>query len=117
MTEATQLNPAVEQQLQIAPALVEAVREDPELLTQVTRAQLAVVQDRLVKKVLSDPDASVAQLAAVHERLAKGAKTETKEQGGPKTASVVINFIRGGGREGVTIEGTATAVSDGSTTD
>ena len=86
---------ATKKSLALAPALVEACQEDPEVLVALTRAQLAVVQDRMVKGLLSDPNASIAQYSTVHERLSKNARLESKEaQGGAAGGgfSVVINL-------------------------
>lgn len=109
------LTPAMAEAIKMPPALVQAIQEDPELLVELTRGQLALVQDRMIRKALADPEISLAQLAVVHERLSKNARLEPKEgapgagAGAPK---VVINIIRGSGRPGVTIEGTAAVVAE-----
>lgn len=90
-----QLNPNTEQAISLPPALVEAVQENPELLTELTRGQLAVVQDRMVQRVLKDPQASIAQLATVHKALSDNAHLKKAETVGPTGGTqVVINFIR-----------------------
>lgn len=110
--DTTPLNPALDKAIAMPPALVEAIEKDPELLVQLTRGQLAIVQDRLVRRALTDPQITIAQLAAVHEALAKQASLKGGQQplagaGGPQ---VVINFIRAPGKAPVTIEGTAVPV-------
>lgn len=90
----------------VAPALVEAVQKNPDLLREITLGQLMIVQDRMVRKVLTDPEASAAALALVHERLSKNAKVEAPVQTGGQ--QVIINLIRGKGKEAVTIEGQTT---------
>lgn len=108
-----QIPPAVDKHVSVPPQLVEAVQEDPELLVKLTRSQMAVVQDRMVRRVLEDADVSLSALAAVHERLSKGARIEAKEQAqGAGGAQVVINFHRHSGRDTVTIEGSSTEVKD-----
>ena len=103
----TQLDPATKQHLALPPALVEAVQDDPELLVQLTRGQLAVIQDKMVQKVISDPDVSVGALATVHERLSKNARMEKGEiVAGGGGAAVVINFVVGGKKETLTIDNT-----------
>lgn len=109
----TGLNPAEAKPLELAPALIEAVQEDPELLVHITRSQLAVVQDRMVKKLLENKDASMAQYAAVHEQLSKNARIKEAPAGAGGQSGgtqVVINFIRAPGHEKVVIEGQSTVV-------
>lgn len=99
------LNPNTQQAIHMPPALVEAVQESPELLTQLTRGQLAVVQDRMVQKVLGDPTASVSALVTVHKALSDNAQLKKTEAGtGAAGAQVVINFIRSAGKETLTID-------------
>jgi hypothetical protein len=103
--EVEPLNPNTQQAISLPPALVEAVQENPELLTELTRGQLAVVQDRMVQKVLGDPAASVAMLTAVHKALSDNAQLKPQAGAvGGGGAQVVINFIRAPGKETVTIE-------------
>jgi hypothetical protein len=88
------VSPAASAAIRVAPALVTAVQEDPDALTKLTRGQLLLVQDRMVRKVLSDPDASATALAVVHERLSKNARLEP-EKGAENRGtgfSVVINL-------------------------
>ncbi len=77
----------------LSPAFVTEVQDDPELLVRLTRGQLAIVQDRMVRKLLGNPDASSAQFAVVHEALSKNAKI-TKSEGATSGQgfSVVINL-------------------------
>jgi uncharacterized protein YlzI (FlbEa/FlbD family) len=104
--EIAPLTPAEEHNLTLHPAAIEQATENPEVLIQMTRAQLAIVQDRMVRKVLGDASSSVTQLAVVHERLSKNAELAPKgPTGGPGAgAQVVINFVRGAGKEKVVIE-------------
>lgn len=90
------LNPNTQQAISLPPALVEAVQENPELLTELTRGQLAVVQDRMVQRVLGDPGASITALATVHKALSENAQLKKAEAavGGVSGTQVVINFIR-----------------------
>ena len=99
------LNPNTQQAISLPPALVEAVQENPELLTQLTRGQLAVVQDRMVQKVLGDPQASVGALATVHKALSDNAQLKKNDAAATAAGTqVVINFIRAPGKETVTID-------------
>ena len=93
MTEHKPLTPAEAAHTELHPALVEAARDDPELLVKISRAQLAVVQDRMVNKLLDNPEASAAQYALVHERLSKNAQLEPKNGSAQQGAgfSIIIN--------------------------
>jgi hypothetical protein len=87
------LTPAEAQHTTLHPAIVEAARDDPDVLVQLSRAQLAVVQDRMVNKLLDNPEASASQYALVHERLSKNAQLEPKNGQAQQGAgfSIVIN--------------------------
>lgn len=98
-------NKAVAQTVALHPAIVEDVAVNPEKLVELTRSQLAIVQDRMVRKILTDPQATIGQFANVHERLSKNANL-TPQQAVGGSAQVVINFIRAG-KEPVTIEAQA----------
>lgn len=86
------------------PALVEAAQEDPEVLTKLTRGQLAVIQDRMVRRVLADQDVSVGALVSVHDALAKNARLKPEATAASAGGQVVINFIVGGKKEQLTID-------------
>lgn len=104
--ELEELPPATKDHITLEPALVEAAQEDPEVLVGLTRGQLAVVQDRMVRKVLGDRDATVTALATVHRALSENA--QLKPQPGVHAGSggqVVINFIVGGKKEPLVIDG------------
>jgi hypothetical protein len=105
--------PAELASVELHPATVQKVQESPEELARIARGQLAIVQDRMVRKVLANPDATIGQYVTVHERLAKVARIEGNQQapasGGQQ---VVINIIRAAGRERVTIEGEAKRVEE-----
>lgn len=95
--------------LSLPPALVEAVQDDPELAVGLARSQLLLVQDKMVQKLLDDPEATVSQYAVVHERLQKTARIEPeKNQGGGSGNQITINFIRSDGREKVVIDAGST---------
>jgi hypothetical protein len=96
--------------VQLPPALVEMIQDDPELLVKFSRGQLAIVQQRMVQMLLGNKDATVAAYVQVHERLSKNARIEPKEGVTGGAQQVVINIIRGGGRAPVTIEGDAVKV-------
>lgn len=101
-----ELDPAVDAHISMPPALVEAVQEDPELLAKLTRGQLAVVQDRMVRNVLGNPDTTIGQLATVHKALSDNAQLKPAPgQGGAAAGTqLVINFIVGGKKEQLTID-------------
>lgn len=99
-----QLDPATEAHIHMPPALVQAAQDDPEVLVKLTRGQLAVVQDRMVQKVLTEADTSLSALATVHERLSRNAKIEKADVVGGAGAAVVVNFIVGGKKEVLTID-------------
>lgn len=112
--ELEQLPEATRHHIAMEPALVEAVQENPELLAQLTRGQLAVVQDRLVTRVLNNPDSSIAQLAQVHAALSSNAQLKPAagaSAGG--SAQVVINFMIGGKKEPLVIDGQTGNVTPG----
>lgn len=109
------ISPALAAAIAMPPALVEAIEKDPELLVALTRGQLAIVQDRLVRKALTDPEITLSQLAAVHEALTKNAQLKSPQQPlpfGVAGPQVIINFIRAPGKAPVTIEGKATVVPE-----
>lgn len=93
-TPLVSLPPAASHAIKIDPALVEAVQDEPEILTRLTRGQLMLVQDRMVRKVMGDPDASATALAVVHERLSKNAKLDPENAAVGKGTgfTVVINL-------------------------
>ena len=119
MSDALELeavDPTALSKVAMPPALVEAIQNDPELLVALARGQLSLVQDRMVRKVLNDPHATAAAMAVVHERLSKIARVDggAAPAGHGGSAQVVINIIRRSGSKGLTIEGQATKVTDGS---
>lgn len=96
--------------LKLAPADIEALQDDPDALAQLSRAQLALVQTTMVHKLLVNPDSTPSQFAQVHERLTKTAKLEGKEGANTGGTKLVINFIRAGDKESITIDGSAAEV-------
>lgn len=87
------ITPTHEHYIDVPPQLVDAVREDPEVLAQLSRAQLLLVQHKLTRQYLYSDSATVAQGTAVAEVLRKTAALDPKEtRGGPTGASVVFNF-------------------------
>lgn len=106
-TEAVEINPALAAAISMPPALVQALEKDPELLVELTRGQLAIVQQRLVQKALTDPEITLGQLATVHEALVKNAhlKGNQQGQGMPVGAQIIVNFIVGGENKPLVIEG------------
>jgi hypothetical protein len=97
---------AVNRQLSLPPAMLEAIGEDPEVLVSLSRVQLAMVNDRMVKKLMANPDPSPNQFTAVSEQLRKtatltGANAEVKGTG--FSVNIVINqastpaIVRSGG--------------------
>lgn len=98
------LDLATESHIHMPPALVQAAQEDPEVLVKLTRGQLAVVQDRMVQKVLTEADTSLSALATVHERLSRNAKIDKADAIVGGGAAVVVNFIVGGKKEVLTID-------------
>jgi hypothetical protein len=85
---------AKNRQLMLPPAMLEAIREDPEVLVGLSRVQLAMVNDRMVKKLMSTPDPSHSQFTAVSEQLRKtatmtGASVDAKGTG--FSVNIVIN--------------------------
>jgi hypothetical protein len=104
------LPPSVAELAHIAmpPALIDAAREDPDIIVQAARAQAMLVQDRMVQKLIHNPEASIGQYVAVHERLTKTAKIDAAQPAQSAGQQVVINIIRmAQGKESVTIEGQA----------
>lgn len=109
--EPTGLKPAEAKAISMPPALVEEIQGTPELLQALARGQLALIQDRMVRKVLSDPNATVGAYAQVHDALAKiafgrggGAASGAGEGAGKP--GVQINIIRAARRgDAITIEG------------
>jgi len=92
------------------PALVEACQKDPELLTELTRGQLAVVQDKMVQMALSNSEITLSQLAAVHDALTKNANLKKGDAAGVGIGAgqpLVVNFIFDRNNEKVVVEGEA----------
>lgn len=111
--ELEELPPATQHHIALSPALVEAAQEDPDLLVQLTRGQLAVVQDRMVRRVLGDPDVSVGALATVHKALSENAQLKNQAAVAANAgAGVTINFIVGGKKD-KPIEGQVIDVTPG----
>lgn len=84
----------IDRQLALPPAVLEAISDDPEILMQLSRVQLAVVNDRMVKKLLATPDPSHAQYTAVSEQLRKTATLQSNANGTAGTGfsvNIVIN--------------------------
>ena len=112
-SEAVPLNPALAAAISMPPALVQAIQEDPELLVALTRGQLAIVQDRLIRKALGDPEITYSSLVAIHEILAKNANLKGAQPSGPGGAGapqVLIQILRAPGKETVVIDGKAQPV-------
>lgn len=108
------MNPAEAAAIAMPPALIQAIEEDPELLVRLTRGQLAIVQDRLVRRALTDPEITLSQLAVVHEALAKQANLKAAQaQIGNGQGQLVVNFYVGGKKEPLVIEGQAADVAPG----
>jgi hypothetical protein len=85
---------AISRHLSLPPAMLEAIGEDPEVLVNLSRVQLALVNDRMVKKLMATPDPSPNQFTAVSEQLRKtatmtGASVDTKGTG--FSVNIVIN--------------------------
>lgn len=111
--ELEELPPATQHHIAMAPALVEAAQEDPEVLTKLTRGQLAVVQDRMVRKVLGDSEATIGQLATVHKALSDNAQLKQAAAAVGGAGGVTINFVFGKKKESLVIEGEAMDVTPG----
>ncbi len=108
------IDPVAGRHIAVPPQLVEAVQTDPEVLAQLSRAQLILVQDKLTRQYLRSGDASIAQGTAVAEILRKTANLEPKQttsQGG-NGFSITINIPQVGDVKGTTIEARATALND-----
>lgn len=109
LPEEPTLDAAEAKTISLPPALVEQIQSAPELLVQLARGQLALVQDRMVRRVLTDPNTTVGAYAQVHDALAKvafgkggGAGGESLGGRGP---SFQINILRASKKgQGVTIE-------------
>lgn len=114
MSDEPRLPATIEKSIKIPPALVEACAEDPELLTKLSRSQLAVVQDLMVRRLIDNPETSLALHATVHAQLSKNANINAKDEAAAQRgAQVVINFHRHGKDETVVIESKAEPVDDG----
>lgn len=112
MTTQTTPDDAKKTHIAVAPQLIDAVREDPEILAKLSRAQLTMVQDKLTRQYLENPDATVAQGAAVAETLRKTANLDPKEgRAGPGNGfSITINIPQTAGAPAAVIEGKAVRV-------
>lgn len=105
----SKLTPTHERYIDAPPQLVDAVRDDPEVLAKLSRAQLLLVQDKLTRTFLNSSDATVAQGVAVAEALRKTANLEPKggPTGGAAGFSITINIPQVGQTAGATIEAKA----------
>lgn len=94
MSDEPRLPVATEKALEVPPALVQAVQEDPSILVELSRSQLLVVQDLMVRRLIDTPDASISAHAAVHEAIRKNAQMDPKGGDAQKGTgfSVVINL-------------------------
>lgn len=99
----------------LPPELVTQCKEDPQVLVEMTRGQLAIVQDRMVTKLLTSGEATLAQYAQVHERLSKNAGVEPKQFGGSGAGfSIVLNVgPQPSKTEAATIDVTPTSIGRG----
>lgn len=94
MSDDTTKNPALARLLNLPPAALEEISENPDALSKLSRVQLAMVQEKLARQYLDNPDASVAQGTAVHEALRKVSNLEPKQAGGAVGGgfSITINI-------------------------
>ncbi len=94
MSDDTPKNPALARLLNLPPAALEEISENPDALSKLSRVQLAMVQEKLARQYLDNPDASVAQGTAVHEALRKVSNLEgnNARPAGSTGPSVVFNF-------------------------
>jgi len=93
MSDDTTKNPALARLLNLPPAALEEISENPDALSKLSRVQLAMVQEKLARQYLDNPDASVAQGTAVHEALRKVSNLEPKQGTGNGAGfSITINF-------------------------
>lgn len=111
------LTAAESKAISLPPALVEMVQGSPDLLVQLARGQLALVQDRMVRRVLQDPQATSQQFAQVHDALAKVAFGKGGAGGGGEGVSrgpqFQINILRAPKRgDGVTIDAQSVTVGE-----
>lgn len=100
----------------VPPQLVDAVRTDPELLAQLSRAQLMLVQDKLTRDYLKNVEAPVSQGVAVADVIRKTANLEPKQGTGPGAGngfSITINLPAVGQAQATTIEAKGTPLALG----
>lgn len=106
------ITPTHEHYIDVPPQLVDAVREDPEVLAQLSRAQLLLVQHKLAKKFLYDDNATVAQGTAVAEVLRKTANLEPKGGAGGAGSGFSITINIPGTDKSLVVEGAAERITE-----
>lgn len=109
------ITPTHEHYIDVPPQLVDAVREDPEVLAQLSRAQLLLVQHKLTRQYLYSDSATVAQGTAVAEVLRKTANLEPKGGAGGGAGSgfsITINIPQVGQAAGHVIEAKAAVLAE-----
>lgn len=94
MEEVTTPESAKLKQLQLSPKLLQEIADDPELLATLSRSQLAMVNSVMVNRLLSNPDATVANFANVSEQLLKTAKITNSGDAGAGSG-FSINIVLG----------------------
>lgn len=112
MSDITTPDDAKNSFIELHAKLVDAVREDPEVLVQLSRAQLTLVQDKLTRQYLNASDPTIAQGTAVAEALRKTANLDPKQAAGGSGGGFSINIVIPGSDKSVTVEGTAEKIVD-----
>lgn len=113
MSDDTTKNPALARLLNLPPAALEEISENPDALSKLSRVQLAMVQEKLARQYLDNPDASVAQGTAVHEALRKVSNLEPRQAGGPAGGGFSVTINIPGIEKSLVVEGKAERCVEG----
>lgn len=91
--------------LELPPALLEAIIEDPDQLATLHRVQRAVIADVAVKKMLANPETSTGQYIAMIEALRKAEESgKTREHGGYTGPGFAFQIILPGAGESISVD-------------
>ena len=73
---------AFDKQLALSPAYLEAIADNPDELVKLTRVQLAMVNYKMVSKLLGNQESTPSQYVAVSDQLRKTVSLNNATDGG-----------------------------------
>lgn len=100
-----QIPAAALRQLEMPPALLEAIIADPDQLATLHRVQRAVIADVAVKKMLANTETTVGQYIAMIDALRKAEESgKTREAGGYGGPAFAFQIILPGSGETISVD-------------